>query len=163
MRGKDLVVGDLLIRNCKIGDLSSIEQIEKASFDDPYSAVIFWSLYLDPKNFFRVGVIDRKIVGYSIVKVESGVESKLAHLVSLAIAPNSRRRGYGEKLLQDAIDLVRQDSLRINKIVLEVRSDNSTAIALYAKFGFTQESTVSDYYGKGKDALVMKLDLSKSC
>jgi [ribosomal protein S18]-alanine N-acetyltransferase len=158
VKADDQVIGDLLIRNCNIGDLTDVERIEKASFDDPYSAIIFWSLFLDPKVFFRVAVTDENLVGYSIVKFEKVKDSKKAHLVSIATEPKVRRRGFGHKLLQDAINIARRDA-KVGEIILEVNEDNETAISLYKKFGFIQKSMISSYYSDGKDALVFSLSL----
>jgi ribosomal-protein-alanine N-acetyltransferase len=41
--------------------------------------------------------------------------------------------------------------------MLEVRSDNGPAIALYDRFGFERISSRTDYYGPSVDALIMRL------
>ncbi len=158
MKAHDQVAGDLLIRNCKIGDLSDVERIEKASFDDPYTAIIFWSIFLDPKVFFRVGVMGDSIIGYSIVKLENEKESKKAHLISIAIDPKHRRKGFGDKLLQDAIKVASHDT-QVRRMILEVKEDNQTAIELYKRFSFVRESVITGYYSDGKNALIYSLDL----
>ncbi len=40
-------------------------------------------------------------------------------------------------------------------MLLEVRPDNASAIALYRRLGFSPVTTRRDYYGPGQDALVM--------
>jgi len=40
--------------------------------------------------------------------------------------------------------------------MLEVATDNAGAISLYENLGYAQVSTRSNYYGRGKDALVMQ-------
>ena len=47
----------------------------------------------------------------------------------------------------------------IRKLFLEVEHDNGPAIALYEKFGFAGYGYRRDYYGKGKDAVLMSLEL----
>ena len=43
--------------------------------------------------------------------------------------------------------------------MLEVAVDNTDAISLYENLGYLQISTRSNYYGSGKDALVMQKEL----
>ncbi len=41
------------------------------------------------------------------------------------------------------------------RVFLEVRADNSAAIALYRQFGFTQRHIIADYYARGLHAVSM--------
>ena len=50
-------------------------------------------------------------------------------------------------------------SLGVNKVFLEVRSSNISAIALYEKKGYTKISVRKKYYADGEDALVMVKEL----
>ena len=42
-------------------------------------------------------------------------------------------------------------------MLLEVRSDNPSAIAIYQRFGFERISLRRDYYERGNDAIIMRL------
>jgi ribosomal-protein-alanine N-acetyltransferase len=160
VKAEERVIGDLLIRNCCFVDLSQVERIEKASFDDPYTAIIFWSLFLDPKVCFRVAINkDKVLVGYSIIKLETSKSTKQSHLVSIAIAQKFRRKGYGKTILRDSINLAKDK--QSPRMILEVRADNESAISLYRKLGFVQESVIPSYYGNGEDALSFSLNLIK--
>jgi [ribosomal protein S18]-alanine N-acetyltransferase len=154
-----LATEDLLIRDCKASDLKDIQPIENASFlEDPYSQIVFWSLFLSSKRIFRIGTFGRKIIGYSIVKIESGDQNEtISHLVSLAVDPAARKRGVGSKMLEDAILQTRERFPNSKTMVLEVRADNKAAIDLYTKFRFRKMGTISNYYGGGRDALSMEL------
>lgn len=46
------------------------------------------------------------------------------------------------------------------RMLLEVDHDNEPAIALYRGHGFKQVALRADYYGPGRDALVMERDLA---
>jgi [ribosomal protein S18]-alanine N-acetyltransferase len=153
-----LKAGDLVIANCKITDLSEIQRIENSSFDDPYSPMVFWSLYLGPKRIFRVLRDSNKIVAYSVAKLERSDQDGAAHLISLAVDPLSRGKGIGSKLLEDVILQTKNADPKCKKMELEVRTDNQKAIGLYQKFGFRQIGTISNYYGKGRHAWLMELD-----
>ncbi len=148
---------DLAIRNCKVTDLRAVQRIENASFDDPYTPMVFWGLYLSRDTIFRTAFVQDNIVGYSVSKVETRNGKTVAHLISLAVDPLSRTKGIGSKLLEDAISQSKNSYPECKVIELEVRTDNESAIALYLKFGFRKIRLISNYYGRGKDAQLMEL------
>jgi ribosomal-protein-alanine N-acetyltransferase len=77
-----------------------------------------------------------------------------AHIVTIAVRRSHRHQGLGEWLLISIIDLSMQ--LRAKYVTLEVRESNSTAQALYEKYGFTRAGTRKKYYSdNGEDALIM--------
>ena len=152
-----LATEDLLIRNCKAGDLHAIRQIEDASFEDPYSPMVFWAWYLSSNRIFRIATFNGKVIGYSIAKAETKDQETFAHLISLAVEPDSRKKGVGSKMLEDTISKTKEIFQSCKGIALEVRTDNKAAIALYLRFGFERTRTISNYYGIGKDALAMEL------
>jgi [ribosomal protein S18]-alanine N-acetyltransferase len=157
-KSNPLTTKESLIRDCEAGDLHAVQGIEKASFDDPYSPMIFWALYLGSNRIFRVSTLGKKVIGYSIVKVETKSGQVLAHLISLAVDPATRMKGVGSKLLEDAISQTKESFPKCKGMELEVRIDNKQAVALYLKYGFRKTQTISNYYGRGKDALAMELD-----
>jgi ribosomal-protein-alanine N-acetyltransferase len=152
-----LAAEDLLIRNCKAGDLHAIRRIENVSFDDPYSPMVFWALYLSSNRIFRIASFNSKVIGYSIAKAETKDKATFAHLISLAVDPASRKKGVGSKMLEDTISQTKEIFQSCKGIALEVRTDNKSAIALYLRFGFQRTRTIPNYYGIGKDALAMEL------
>jgi ribosomal-protein-alanine N-acetyltransferase len=77
-----------------------------------------------------------------------------AHVVTIAVRNSQRHRGLGEWLLISLIDLSMQ--LRAKYVTLEVRESNTTAQALYEKYGFTKAGIRRKYYSdNGEDALIM--------
>lgn len=159
-----LALGQVEIRNCKAGDLRAIQRIENTSFDDPYSSMIFWSFYLSPRSIFRVAVLNQKIAGYCIVTIDrsrendpDGTAGHFAHLASLAVEPEARRKGIASKLMEDVISRTKKGFSDIKRMELEVRVDNEAAIALYSKFGFKKSKIIPDYYGVGEDGVLMIL------
>ena len=137
------------IRDCTEGDLPAVQRIEEASFDDPYPPSLFLRLLEDYSHGFRVAVAGEELVGYCVLvnKNNKGV------IASLAVRPDFRRRSIGEMLLEDAIRIARE--ALVNSIELQVRVENSSAISLYSKFGFKTEGRIRNYYGRGKDGLLM--------
>ena len=80
-----------------------------------------------------------------------------AHLVLLAVMPTVRRRGIASSLLQWLEESARVAGLE--RIQLEVRSDNGGAIAFYHRLGFVSGETLRGYYQGQADALRMSLAL----
>lgn len=81
-----------------------------------------------------------------------------AEILTLAIAPDHRRRGLGGALLAGAIA---QAALRgAAAMFLEVSEGNEAARALYAAAGFVEAGRRRRYYPDGADALVLRRALS---
>ena len=72
---------------------------------------------------------------------------------NLATLPTMRRRGIARQLLEHVI--ARSHKSGLNSIFLEVRVSNTSAIALYERFGFFARGKRSSYCPDGEDALIM--------
>lgn len=82
-----------------------------------------------------------------------------AELLTLAVAPEARRRGIGATLTRDFA--ARASLLGAETAYLEVAADNLAAQALYAGAGWQDAGRRRNYYGPGRDALVMRLPLRR--
>ncbi len=84
-----------------------------------------------------------------------------AELLTLAVAPQSRRRGVGARLVNRFLYQARCRSAET--AFLEVAADNAPAIALYTAAGFAPAGRRKGYYlhpdGTRCDALVMSRPL----
>ena len=147
---------DNKIRSCMSSDLKRIEEIEALSFDDPYPLSLFRNLLGEYPWGFRVATAGDFIAGYCIL-VRTNVESSLM-IASIAVDPVFRMKGVGTRLVEDAISISKTQGKR--RIVLQVRENNEVAISLYSKIGFKSKSLIADYYGVGRDALEMSIDIS---
>ena len=76
------------------------------------------------------------------------------HVMTLAVRPEHRRRGYARTLLEAAL-ASQPDAYRV---YLEVRPSNNAARTLYDSLGFATTGLRRRYYGD-EDALLMTLDL----
>lgn len=73
---------------------------------------------------------------------------------NIAVRTASRRRGIGGALLLAAFNLAARRN--VNTAILEVRATNSSAQALYLRYGFQIVGRRENYYGNPpEDALVM--------
>ncbi len=83
-----------------------------------------------------------------------------AHITSLAVAEEVRRRGHGRRLVTALVALV--GSLGAGAVTLEVRTSNEAARALYGGCGFEEVGERRRYYPDGEDAVIMTLALGGS-
>lgn len=76
------------------------------------------------------------------------------HIIVMAVHPDWRRRGLGERILRA---LIRSGmALGCVGATLEVRAGNHAAQALYGRFGFREAGLRRRYYGDNdEDALIM--------
>jgi ribosomal-protein-alanine N-acetyltransferase len=80
---------------------------------------------------------------------------ELADLHRVVVAPAYRRQGLALRLVRAGLLAVRH--LGAQAVMLEVEWKNDAAIALYQRLGFEQLFVRRDYYGPGRDALILKL------
>ena len=143
-----LTVAKQDIRTVRQEDIEEISLLEEASFNDPYPSYFLSELARDNPETFLVLTLNNEIVGYGVVDRWADHD----HLISIAVRPDSRRKGLGEALL---VELEKRLS-RERPLRLEVRQSNLAAIHLYSKRGFTKTGLAEGYYGDGEDAIIME-------
>jgi len=80
-----------------------------------------------------------------------------AHITTIAMHPDFRRRGLGEYMLASLIDIAY--SIGARWVTLEVRVSNYSAQNLYRKYGFREAGLRHRYYSDNQeDALIMWTD-----
>ncbi len=148
------VSGDI-VREMTESDLPWVMQIERASFPTPWTERIFeQQLLLDDIAINLVLAVGGKVVGYAV----SWIAFDEIHLLSIAVDPLVRRRGYGSRLLAEVIRL--GAGMGGWRVILEVRTGNAAARKFYEHRGFTVIGTRKRYYADtGEDAVVMELEL----
>jgi ribosomal-protein-alanine N-acetyltransferase len=137
-------------------DLDAVIAIEEKVYPYPWTRGIFY-------DCLRIGYLCRvlekngKLVAYSIMSV-AVAES---HLLTLVVAVDEQKKGYGKKMLNEMIQQAVSDNA--NTMYLEVRTSNKAAIQLYHQRGFNELGVRNNYYpaehGR-EDALMLALDLS---
>lgn len=81
------------------------------------------------------------------------VDSGTAHLTTIGVSPEHRRRGIAERLLEH---LHKALSLKdITTLVLEVRISNINAQRLYERSGYSIVQRIANYYNNGEDCYLM--------
>jgi ribosomal-protein-alanine N-acetyltransferase len=145
-------------------DLQAVMQINRITLPENYTDYFFIDLYERFPETFIVAEEDGKIVGYIMCRIEVGLSNfglggliRKGHVVSVAVLPQSRRRGVAQALLGAAMDGMRV--YKAKQCYLEVRVTNDAGVRLYKKLSFDVTRTVHGYYSDGEDAYVMSKKL----
>lgn len=139
------------IRPMSRGDADAVFEIEQASYPYPWTRGIFFDC-LRIGYCCRVAEFDGAIAGYAILSAAAGE----AHLLNLCVAPDHRRKGLGQMLIDGV--LVDAELRQAGRLFLEVRPSNRAAIKLYRQNDFHVIGRRPDYYPGDngyEDALVM--------
>ena len=82
-----------------------------------------------------------------------------AELLTLAVAPASRRNGQGARLVQGFVQ--QAAILGADRAFLEVAADNAAALALYRSTGFVETGRRRGYYVTATGAAVDAITMSR--
>lgn len=140
-------------------DIKRIYELEKATFNEnAFDRNLFQKLINLNLLFLKLekGLLRKKIIGFLIMIKD---KKDRANLINFLIEKPYRNMGFGKRLLNHALELIRTNHPRIRKIILNVKINNSAAIHLYEKFNFTIVDTIQDYYRSGDSAYIMILVL----
>jgi ribosomal-protein-alanine N-acetyltransferase len=147
------------IRDAAGRDLPHIVEIERLSFDNPWSRDSFLRELSLPFSRTTVAVtIDGSkevITGYLC----RWLVADECHILNVAVHPAVRRAGIGAHLMDDAIGEAKREKARL--VTLEVRRTNVAARSLYRKLGFEERRLRKNYYGSGEDAIVMEFRVDR--
>jgi ribosomal-protein-alanine N-acetyltransferase len=142
----------------KKGDIDQVLAIEQTSFSMPWSGNLFLSEFRSPLvSTLMVSLSStapkRTVTGYIVFWL---VADEM-HILNLAVAPDSRRRGIARRLVLAGIKHAHAKGAR--RAFLEVRASNIAAQKLYSSLGFMGTSLRRDYYDSPvEDAVVMTLE-----
>lgn len=121
----------MLVRALTRGDIATLREIDRLSFaeTDQYSAA-YYEQFIVSGTFDAIGVADEdgRIAAWALVDLSSDP----IRIRSLAVHPDSRRRGIGTALVKAVL------GKHPGPVDLLVAPQNASAIALYRKFGFVQ-------------------------
>ena len=99
---------------------------------------------------YRIVTSTGEMVGFVFVLVN---EDGSAHLTTIGVAPEHRRRQLANRLLAHVEESLRRRS--ILTVVLEVRISNTVAQDLYRNLGYTVVQRLTKYYNNGEDCYLM--------
>ncbi|HEY9679269.1 MAG TPA: ribosomal protein S18-alanine N-acetyltransferase [Drouetiella sp.] len=143
------------VRHLNLSDLDEVMEIEPVAFGSHH-----WShqSFVNELNssvghyFAAYDSETKQLLGYSGFWLVNGEEE--AHVTTLAVHPDYRRKYIGERLLIN--DIVQARKVGARWMTLEVRMSNDSAQKLYYKYGFKSLGVRKNYYqDNDEDALVL--------
>jgi len=142
----------VMIEPMQKGDVAAVRKLDHLSFPSSWSAESYLRDLRNCSSFYIVARLDGEVIGYGgmwLIVDE-------AHISTLAVHPDRRRCGLGQRLLTHLIAVARDRGAA--EITLEVREANIAARGLYEKSGFISKGFIPNYYGDtGENAIVMSL------
>lgn len=150
------VPGAIRLRPMALHDVATVSAVEDASFSHAWPRTAF------ERELTRNGIARYVVVecvgegGVAEVPAFAGLWLQLdeAHVVTVAVRPELRGRGFGRLVLAALLGVAREEGM--NVATLEVRESNIAARALYASFGFYEVGARKRYYSDtGEDAVIM--------
>jgi ribosomal-protein-alanine N-acetyltransferase len=115
-----------------------------------YTKHTFSFLLNEPTTLsYRVATPSEEIVGFIFVMTSQGT----GHITTIGVAPEHRRRGLAQKMLQHVEEALRKRE--VATVSLEVRVSNISAQSLYRGLGYTIVQRLNNYYNNGEDAFLM--------
>lgn len=118
---------------------------------DNYTKYTFDYLLKEPRTLsYRMVSPQDEMVGFAFVMVN---ENNAAHLTTIGVAPEHRRRGIAGSLLDHIESSLR--TREIGTLMLEVRVGNTSAQDLYRRLGYTIVQRIGKYYNNGEDCFLM--------
>jgi [ribosomal protein S18]-alanine N-acetyltransferase len=148
----------LTIRALRPDDLPALIEIERSAptaahwRDREYQNLL--ATDQRPLRTTLVAEKDGNLVGFVVAKVVAG-EWEIENII---VGAGSQRQGIGTRLLSRLIQEAKQSGAQ--QILLEVRAQNSCAIKLYVKCGFSVVGRRGAYYQDPEDdAVLYRLEL----
>ena len=139
-------------------DADAMAVLHAAAFPvgEAWTASAFKDLFNQATTLAR-GVRDGgELVAFVLVQFVKGD----AEILTLATAAEAQRRGYARALIEGLEHDLRTADL--SKWLLEVRSDNSGAMAFYKRLGFRKDGTRRNYYKRLEGGRIDAILMSKA-
>lgn len=116
-----------------------------------YTKYTFAYLFGEPNSLsYQIVTARGEMAGFVFVLLNA---DGAAHLTTIGVAPEHRRRGLALRLLTHLEDVLRVKG--VSTIVLEVRVGNVFAKALYGTAGYSTINRIAKYYTDGEDCFMM--------
>lgn len=142
----------MIITHASVADLDGILALEQDGFapGEQWSHSLWADELAAPDHLVLTNTdADGQLLGVATFTVAED----MADLQRVVVHSRARGRGVGASLVRAGLEWA--EALGANRMLLEVRTDNLPAVALYHRLGFDKVSCRADYYGPGRDAYVM--------
>lgn len=137
-------------------DLDTLAALEQEIFSDSWSREGLEESLSQNHALLLGAWADDVLAGYLVFYYSPGE----GEIVRIATAESMRRKGIASHLLLELENVCEEKE--IEKLFLEVRESNETAIEFYKSHGFTEDGLRKNFYTKPvEDAVLMSRSLGK--
>ena len=145
-------------RELEAADLTEVMALEQSVFlNDAWSEHSMLGEIESPNTYY-LGVFDLELIGYAGLSTIPG--SFTSDIQTIAVSTAKQGKGIGRKLMEALIAKAKAQGSE--QVLLEVRVDNQSAIALYEKLGFERIDIRKRYYQPDNvDAAIMRLKVKQ--
>jgi ribosomal-protein-alanine N-acetyltransferase len=148
---------DIVVARATPFDAGLMAALHESCFPQPWDEVAMATLIASPGTLCLLASIvhgsPRAPAGFLIARKAADE----AELLTLAVAPQSRRSGLGKALLKSAMASLGESGAK--QLFLEVEDGNEAALTLYRSLGATAVGRRARYYERGADAAIFSLAL----
>ena len=138
-------------------DLPDLLCLEEACFSSPWTRKMLEAELTGNQFAYFLVARDTAKAGTIVGSLCFWIVFEEVRLMNLAVAEEQRRRGIAAALVDSALRAGLTQAA--TRAVLEVRSSNRAAAALYQRVGFTQVSIRPAYYSNPvEDAVLMEME-----
>ena len=133
-------------------DIPALVALEQSFPEEDRFPIRTWRRLLRGQSMAYVAVSDDEICGAAVYLYRTG--TKVARLYSLTVSPSHRGQGIAAALM--AAGEADARGRGCDRIRLEVRQSNATAIRLYERHDFRVMAQIPSYYPDGETAARME-------
>lgn len=148
---KSELASDVMFREMTLEDIPEVSEIERESFQTPWSEDSFVSeLLYNQLAWYYVLEYKGRVVAYGGLWTIAGE----GHITNIAVGKALRGHGLGRRI---TVEMIKAGEMKgCTRFTLEVRPANTEAVRLYESLGFKGVGIRPRYYqDTGEDALIM--------
>lgn len=143
------------LRELRPGDATRCAELEAQLFpgDNPWPENVFMVEFAHPHTFYLGVFEEEQLLGYAGMAMLGPRDDPEFEIHTIGVDPTQQRRGLGRLMMDNLMHVA--DGFDA-QVFLEVRTDNTAAIAMYEAYGFTNQGVRRNYYQpSGADAFTM--------
>lgn len=140
-----------MIRPMEIKDVASVYDIDLLTLKSNWSENLYRYELLDINTRAYVYELDEKVIGFVVAKYIGHTSD----LLQIAVDPFYKHKKIGAALMVHLLESLKKEG--VLEMFLEVSVKNTDVIGFYRKFNFKTVNVRKNYYGRGNDAILMKL------
>lgn len=134
-------------------DLDEIYAIEIECFGNESFSLLEYRRLLSNHNSIPIkAIVKESIIGFVIGVYQMSI--RRCTVVTINVKPRFRKKGVGFELMKSLEKGL--ERLKCGEVILQTRVNNTAALNLFDKLGFSKTSRLLNYYPNGTDGFEMK-------